>query len=91
MKLKAMLREQAAAGGRKQAAGSTGYTEISGEETVESTSIAINGSQKTRSGGGASHHHQPNADCNYLFSVEEYNPVVSPPYWPAAGLPSYPS
>ncbi|KAG7961263.1 hypothetical protein I3843_09G006600 [Carya illinoinensis] len=90
MKLKAMLRSEQA-GGRKQA-GSTGYTEISGEETVESTSIAINGSNKTRSGGGggsASQHHQINADCNYLFNVEEYNPL-SPPYWPG-GLPSYPS
>lgn len=75
MKLKAMLREQAA---RKQQV-STGYTEISGEETVESTSVAINGSHK-----------HPIADCNYLFNVvEEYNPAVSPPaYWGA--MPSYP-
>lgn len=78
MKLKAILREQVA---RKQL--STGYTDISGEETVESTSVAINGSNKPR---GASHHQI--ADCNYLFNVEEYNPV-SPPYW--GGLPSYPS
>ncbi|GMY25079.1 putative homeobox-leucine zipper protein ATHB-51 [Fagus crenata] len=76
MKLKAILVA------RKQV--STGYTEISGEETVESTSVAINGSNKPR---GTSHHHQI-ADCNYLFNVEEYNPV-SPAYW--AGLPSYPS
>ncbi|XP_062167989.1 homeobox-leucine zipper protein ATHB-22-like isoform X2 [Alnus glutinosa] len=82
MKLKGMLREQAA---RKQV--STGYTEISGEETVESTSVAINGSHKPR-GTPTTMTHHPIADCNYLFNVvEEYNPV-SPPYWGA--LPSYP-
>ncbi|KAF5473628.1 hypothetical protein F2P56_010228 [Juglans regia] len=83
MKLKAMLSEQAA--GRKQV--STGYTEISGEETVESTSVAINiGSNIKPKPRGASQHQI--SDCNYLFNVEEYNPV-SPPYW--ATLPSYPS
>ena len=84
MKLKAMLqREQAA---RKQVS-TTGYTEISGEETVESASVAINGcNNKPR---GTSGHHQI-ADCNFLFSVEEYNPAASSPaYWP--GLPPYPS
>nr|XP_023885965.1 putative homeobox-leucine zipper protein ATHB-51 [Quercus suber]POE68967.1 putative homeobox-leucine zipper protein athb-51 [Quercus suber] len=82
MKLKAMLqREQAA---RKPV--STGYTEITGEETVESTSVAINGCNNKPQGTG---HHQI-ADYNFLFSVDEYNPVASSPaYW--AGLPSYPS
>lgn len=60
MKLKAILREQAT---RKQV--STGHTEISGEETVESTPVAI------RSSNGKL------AECNY---VDEYNPVTSP-YW----------
>ncbi|XP_059463587.1 homeobox-leucine zipper protein ATHB-22-like [Corylus avellana] len=83
MKLKAMLRTEQVA--RKQV--STGYTEISGEDTVESTSVAINGaSQKQR---GTTTTNQPNAECNYLFNiVEEYNPVP-PPYWGGA-LPSYP-
>ncbi|KAL6273580.1 hypothetical protein ACE6H2_024272 [Prunus campanulata] len=77
MKLKTILRNEVA---RKQV--STGYTEISGEETVESTSVPIRSSNK---GGGTSQHQV--AECNYLFNVEEYNPV-SPPFWGA--LPSYP-
>ncbi|CAL9026602.1 unnamed protein product [Prunus brigantina] len=77
MKLKTILRDEVA---RKQV--STGYTEISGEETVESTSVAIRSSKK---GGGTSQHQVQ--ECNYLFNVEEYNPV-SPPFWGA--LPSYP-
>ncbi|KAJ9181472.1 hypothetical protein P3X46_009600 [Hevea brasiliensis] len=79
MKLKAILREQAT--DRKPV--STGYTEISGEETVESTSVAIRSSNgKPR---GTSQHQI--AECNYLLNVDEYNPVTSP-YW--AVLPSYP-
>ncbi|KAE8721917.1 SRSF protein kinase 1-like [Hibiscus syriacus] len=78
MKLKGMLTEQAT---RNQV--STGYTEISGEETVESTSIRS--SNKPRMAGN--HQHQM-AECNYLFNLEEYNPVSSP-YW-GVQLPSYP-
>lgn len=77
-KLKGILREHAT---RKQA--SMGYTEVSGEETVESTSITVRSSGKGRGGLG----HQM-ADCNYPYNAEEYNPV-SPPYWGV--LPSYPS
>ncbi|GAV63810.1 Homeobox domain-containing protein/HALZ domain-containing protein [Cephalotus follicularis] len=77
MKLKAMLREQAT---RKQV--STGYTEISGEETVESTTVAIRSSNRPRGTG----HHQI-AEGNFLFNVDEYNPVSSP-YWGV--LPTYP-
>ncbi|OMO83981.1 hypothetical protein COLO4_22284 [Corchorus olitorius] len=81
MKLKGMLREQAP---RNQV--STGYTEISGEETVESTSIRS--SNKPRI---AANQHQPIGECNYLFNVEEYNNVpVSSPYWGGVQLPSYP-
>ncbi|XVF76303.1 hypothetical protein PTKIN_Ptkin13bG0255600 [Pterospermum kingtungense] len=81
MKLKGMLREQAT---RNQV--STGYTEISGEETVESTSIRSSNKPRVV----PNHHHQINAECNYLFNVEEYNPGVSPsPYW-GLQLPSYP-
>ncbi|RVX11919.1 hypothetical protein VitviT2T_012623 [Vitis vinifera] len=76
-KLKGILREQAT---RKQV--SMGYTEVSGEETVESTSITIRSSNKPR---GLSHQI---ADCNYVYTAEEYNPV-SPPYWGV--LPPYPS
>ncbi|GMI80940.1 homeobox 51, LATE MERISTEM IDENTITY1 [Hibiscus trionum] len=78
MKLKGMLREQAT---RKQV--STVYTEISGGETVESTSIRS--SNKPKIAGNQQH---PMAECNYLFNVEEYNPVSSP-YW-GVQLPSYP-
>ncbi|XP_022766112.1 putative homeobox-leucine zipper protein ATHB-51 [Durio zibethinus] len=78
MKLKGMLREQAT---RNQV--STGYTEISGEETVESTSIRSSNKQRV-----VANHHHPIAECNYLFNVDEYNPVSSP-YW-GAQLPSYP-
>ncbi|KDP29236.1 hypothetical protein JCGZ_16625 [Jatropha curcas] len=79
MKLKAILREQAT---KNQV--STGYTEISGEETVESKSVAIwSSSGKPR---GTSHQHQI-SECNYTMNVDEYNPVSSP-YW--AVLPTYP-
>ncbi|XP_034693742.1 putative homeobox-leucine zipper protein ATHB-51 isoform X3 [Vitis riparia] len=76
-RLKGILREQAT---RKQV--SMGYTEVSGEETVESTSITIRSSNKPR---GLSHQI---ADRNYVYTAEEYNPV-SPPYWGV--LPPYPS
>lgn len=78
MKLKTILREEVA---RKQV--SPVYTEISGEETVESTSVAAIRSSNKR--GGVNQNQI--AEGNYLFNVEEYNPV-SPPYWGA--LPSYP-
>ncbi|XP_039022039.1 putative homeobox-leucine zipper protein ATHB-51 [Hibiscus syriacus] len=78
MKLKGMLREQAT---RNQV--STVYTVISGEETVESTSIRS--SNEPRMAGNQQH---PIAECNYVFNVEEYNPVSSP-YW-GVQLPSYP-
>ncbi|KAM6593003.1 hypothetical protein CsatA_000706 [Cannabis sativa] len=74
-------------GGWKQVSTTGGYTEISGEETVESTSAGgIRSSSKSLGtnplgggggGGGECSHH--------ILNVEEYNPV-SPPYW----LPSYP-
>lgn len=86
MKLKAMLRDD---GGRKPM--STGYTDASGEETVESTSVALRGSgsgKPPRGNGGP--HHQPITECNYFLGQEEYNPVPSP-YWSLPGLPSYPS
>ncbi|KAL5545965.1 hypothetical protein UlMin_005652 [Ulmus minor] len=76
-KLKIMLRDQ---GSLKQVS-ACGYTEISGEETVESTSGAIRSSNKY-------HQNQNLVECNNpIFNMEEYNPV-SPPYW--ASLSSYP-
>ncbi|XP_050228839.1 putative homeobox-leucine zipper protein ATHB-51 [Mercurialis annua] len=76
MKLKTILREQVTA---------AGYTDISGEETVESTSVAIR-SSSSKPRGGANSSHQI-AECNYLMNVDEYNPVSSP-YWTI--IPSYP-
>lgn len=78
--LRAILKEQI---GKKPV--STGYTEISGEETVESTSIPS--SSKPRGGGGGGGNNQQIAECSYVFNVDDYNPVM-PPYW--AGLTSYP-
>ncbi|KAH7553642.1 hypothetical protein ACOSP7_029570 [Xanthoceras sorbifolium] len=68
MKLKSMLRDQQAT--RKQAV-STGQAEISGgEETVESTSVAIR----------SSNHHQI-GEGTYVLNIEEYNPAVSSAFW----------
>ncbi|XVE61575.1 hypothetical protein DITRI_Ditri06bG0051400 [Diplodiscus trichospermus] len=78
MKLKGMLREQAT---RNQV--SAGYTEISAEETVESTSIRSSNKPST-----VANNQQPITECNYLFNVDEYNPISSP-YW-GVQLPSYP-
>ncbi|KAI4349048.1 hypothetical protein L6164_009695 [Bauhinia variegata] len=69
-KLRAVLRQQTC---RAQA--SAGYTEISGDETVESSSEAMPSSSKQV------------AEGNYSFTVDDYN-TVSLPYW--AGVPHYP-
>ncbi|GAB4856514.1 hypothetical protein Ancab_014431 [Ancistrocladus abbreviatus] len=90
LKLKAMLMDHAT---RKQV--STGYTEVSGEETVESTSAAAMHSSCKGQGTSSQQlqlqpqqqQHQNGAECHYLFNIEEYN-TVSPPYW--AALPPYP-
>lgn len=85
MKLKCMLREQAT---RKQVS-TAGYAEVSGEETVESTSLAMRSSNKPR---GLNQHQNINntEQCNYVFNgVEEYNnPAASSPFWGV--LSSYP-
>nr|ACU23246.1 unknown [Glycine max] len=81
MKLKTMLREQAS---RTQQV-STGYTEISGEETVESTSEALRCSKR-----GTLHHQQQQnniGEGNCSFTLEDYNTVPVLPYWP--GVPYY--
>lgn len=64
---------------------STGYTDVSGEETVESTSIPS--SDKGR-GGESSNIHQM-GECNYVLNVDDYSPMMMTPYnWGA--LPSCP-
>ncbi|XP_059305965.1 putative homeobox-leucine zipper protein ATHB-51 [Lycium ferocissimum] len=86
--LRAILKEQAT----KKQVNSTVYTDISGEETVESTSMPS--SNKTITRGITTSNHQNNnnnnnmAECSYVFNVVDgLNPVL-PPYW--ASLPSYP-
>ncbi|KAL3358222.1 hypothetical protein AABB24_015391 [Solanum stoloniferum] len=94
--LRAILKEQAT----KKQVNSTVYTEISGEETVESASMPS--SNKTITRGITISNHQNNnnimnnnnnnnniAECSYVFNnvVDGLNPVM-PPYW--ATLPTYP-
>ncbi|GMH28741.1 hypothetical protein Nepgr_030584 [Nepenthes gracilis] len=90
LKLRAMLTDQAT---RNQV--STGYTEISSEETVETTSAAMHSSSKVQR-TSLHHHHLPPqmmprlpsaAEGDGLFNVDEYN-TVSPYYW--ATFPPYP-
>lgn len=77
--LRAMLKDQVA---KKQV--STGYTDVSGEETVESTSIPS--SDKPQ---GTSIVHQIGGECNYALNVDDYSSVMMTPYnW--ASLPSCP-
>ncbi|KAK6140046.1 hypothetical protein DH2020_026181 [Rehmannia glutinosa] len=62
---------------------STGYTDVSGEETVESTSIPS--SDKPR---GTNNVNQI-GDCNYVLNVDDFSSVMMTPYnW--ATLPSCP-
>lgn len=82
MKLRSMLREQAT---RKQV--STGYTEISCEETVESTSVGIRSTTK-QAQAQAQAHIGGGGEGNYLFNVEEYNGAVSSALWGSVVLPS---
>ncbi|XP_042059040.1 putative homeobox-leucine zipper protein ATHB-51 [Salvia splendens] len=67
--LRAILKEQVA---KKQA--SAGCTEVSGEETVESTS----------SGKGRGEGNNQMGECNYVLNVEDYSPMIMTPYnWDA--------
>lgn len=87
IKLKSLLREQAA---RKQVS-TAGYTEMSGEETVESTSLAMGSSNKPIRGVNQQQNVNNAEQCNYVFNVvEEYNnnQAVSYPFWGV--LSSYP-
>jgi len=78
-----MLREQAS---RTQV--STGYTEVSGEETVESTSEALRSSKRRTLQPQQQQHHQNIEEGNCSFTLEDYNTVPVLPYWP--GVPYYP-
>lgn len=70
--LRAILKDEVA---KKQV--STGYTDISGEETVESTSIPSSDNQDP---AAMTNLHQI-AECNYPLNMEEFN--MMPPYWPS--------
>ncbi|CAL5422241.1 unnamed protein product [Camellia sinensis] len=67
--LKAMVKDQA----MKNIKASAGHTEISGEETMESTSVRNRSSSRH---GGTSHPQM--AHGNYAFNVDELNPVMPP-------------
>ncbi|KAL2533584.1 putative homeobox-leucine zipper protein ATHB-51 [Abeliophyllum distichum] len=70
--LRAILKEQVT---KKQVC--TGYNaEVSGEETVESTSIPT--SNKPR-GSSSTHQNIPD-QSNYVLNVDDYNPIM-PQYW----------
>ncbi|KAJ1378917.1 Leucine zipper, homeobox-associated [Sesbania bispinosa] len=78
MKLKARLREQAF---RTQTL--AGYTEISGEETVESTSEAARGCGSKKSQGTSNIQQATEAEGYCCFTVEDYNSVSMAQYhWP---------
>ncbi|KAL7195737.1 hypothetical protein ACSBR1_035884 [Camellia fascicularis] len=79
--LKAMVKDQA----MKNIQASAGHTEISGEETVESTSVRNRSSSRH---GGTSHPQM--AHGNYAFNVDELNPVMPPYCWGAVLPSSYP-
>lgn len=83
MKLKGMLREQVCRTPQILSA------EMSGEETVESTSEGLRCSNRPR---GKIHHHNHEAEeGNCCFTLEDYNSTTTVPvfpYWPA--VPYYP-
>ncbi|KAG8374176.1 hypothetical protein BUALT_Bualt11G0103700 [Buddleja alternifolia] len=82
MALRTILKDQVL--GKKQV--STGHTEISGEETVESSSS----DKSTPTTTTTTNVNQMAAECSYVLNVDDYNPVMMPPppYWPA--MPSCP-
>lgn len=84
MKLKGMLREQVC---RTQQVSA----EMSGEETVESTSEALRCSSRRRGKIHDSNHEAEEGNC--CFTLEDYNSTTTTtvpvfPYWPA--VPYYP-
>lgn len=88
MALTAILKDQVA---KNQV--STGYTDISGEETMESTSIPSSDKHHptptAAEAAAATSLHQM-AECNYPMNMDDYNnTVMIPPYW-ATSMPSCP-
>lgn len=75
--MRAILKDQVA---KKQVS-----TDVSGEETVESTSIPS--SDKGR--GESNNNVHQMGECNYVLNVDDYSPMMMTPYnWGA--LPSCP-
>ncbi|KAL8516807.1 hypothetical protein ACS0TY_015165 [Phlomoides rotata] len=64
--LRGILKDQVA---KKQV--STGYIDVSGEETVESTSIP----SSEQVGGETNNIHQLAGECSYVLNVEDYSPL----------------
>ncbi|GER54263.1 homeobox-leucine zipper protein family [Striga asiatica] len=74
MSLRAILKDQVLA--KKQV--STNYTEVSGEETVESTSIP----NSVKPCGP--HNINEVGECSYILNIDDYNPAMMTPYsWAA--------
>lgn len=81
-----ILKEEAA---KKQV--SAGYTDISGEDTVESTSLvaiqSCNYMPRQPSMATTSYNQNQNQNvgddnqCNYVFNMDDYNPVGMTRYW----------
>ncbi|KAK4776737.1 hypothetical protein SAY86_005425 [Trapa natans] len=85
LRLKAMIRDQTVGMATQMKVG--GYTEVSCEETVESTSTDIHRPRQTDKAAaatvvGVSHQNTAGDQSGYLLSVlKEYNSTVSASYW----------
>ncbi|KAG6386279.1 hypothetical protein SASPL_155174 [Salvia splendens] len=90
MALRAMLKDHVA---KNQV--STGYTDVSGEETVESTSIPSSDKHQPVAEAEAMttvtslHQMNMDAECNYQMNMDDYNnTVMIPPYsWATTSMP----
>lgn len=79
LRLKAMIRDQAAGMFNQRQVCGAGYMEVSGEETVESTSTDIHRPQPDNP-AGVSHQITGNQSGNFLSAPKEYN-TISAPFW----------
>ncbi|XP_051131567.1 putative homeobox-leucine zipper protein ATHB-51 isoform X2 [Andrographis paniculata] len=88
--LRAILKDQVS---KKQVF--TGYTEVSGEETVESTSIpSLDKTDNNINNNNNNNLSNQIGECsNYVLNVEDYNPaaMMTPYSWAAAAAASMPS
>ncbi|KAK4432512.1 putative homeobox-leucine zipper protein ATHB-51 [Sesamum alatum] len=91
MALRAILKEQLT---KKQVLSTAGYTDISGEETVESTSIPTSNGPSPPTTTNSLHHQIADQCNNYGLNVvdDDYNnpAVIMPPAYWAAAAPSCP-